>query len=60
MKPKKLTFKGIKNVLSKKELKAIMAGSGCLGLGASCNNNVDCCSNWCGTDPNDAARCICR
>lgn len=53
MTPKKLTFKGIKNVLSKDEMKAIMAGSGCLGIGASCNADVQCCSNNCAPDPND-------
>jgi hypothetical protein len=53
MTPKKLTFTGIKNVLSKEDMKAIMAGSGCLGLGSSCNAGVQCCSNNCAANSSD-------
>jgi hypothetical protein len=52
MKTNKLTFKGIKNVLSKDEMKNIMAGSGhCLNVGAACNDDVQCCTTWCAYDP---------
>jgi len=48
MKSEKLSFNGIQNVLSRSEMKNIMAGSGtCLAVGDACNDNVQCCSNNC-------------
>ncbi|MBS1528769.1 MAG: hypothetical protein JSU01_00555 [Bacteroidetes bacterium] len=50
MKTTKLSFNGIENALSREEMKTIMAGSGtCLALGEPCNDNVQCCSNNCGS-----------
>jgi len=48
MKTEKLSLKSIKNVLSRNELKKIMAGSGSCGtLGAVCDNGTapPCCVN---------------
>jgi len=46
MKREKLSLKSIKNVLSRADLKKIMAGgSGCDGPGSYCGN---CCSGQCG------------
>lgn len=48
METKKLTLKSLKNVLTKQEMRNIMAGSGsCLAIGEPCYENVQCCSNSC-------------
>jgi hypothetical protein len=44
MKIEKMSFEGIKNVLSRAEMKKIMAGSGGCNSGyAQCYSNVACC-----------------
>jgi hypothetical protein len=52
MKSEKLSLKGIKNVLSRAELKKIMAGSGggCTGCSPD-NNGPFCCSCYSGQYP---------
>jgi hypothetical protein len=48
MKKEKLNLQSIKNVLSREELKKIMAGSGmCAGIGGICNINAGMtCCDW--------------
>jgi len=49
MKTEKLSLSGIKNVLSRAELKKIMAGSGgCVGFGIACNGTTGntCCEGY--------------
>jgi len=45
MKTEKMSLKGIKNVLSRAEMKKIMAGSGdgCIGPGLACQGFTYCC-----------------
>lgn len=50
-------FENLGRSLSKEEQKAVAGGygdgggSGCLGLDADCNSDVQCCSNWCSACP---------
>lgn len=49
MKTKKMSFKNIKDALSRDEMKEIMAGSGCCGnqCKTCCQGNqVEYCANW--------------
>jgi len=51
MKTEKLSLSGIKNVLSRAELKKIMAGSGGLSCGSTCDDL--------GRDPGCPSNCLC-
>jgi hypothetical protein len=55
---KKATLVVQQKMLSKDEMKNILGGlkqidDGCLILGASCNDSVQCCSNNCASDSSD-------
>lgn len=57
---KKSTLLVPQKVLSKDEMKDILgglktSGNGCLAIGASCNDDVQCCSVCCGPDSSSSS-----
>jgi hypothetical protein len=53
---KKVSLLVAQKALSNDEMKNILGGlktAGCLVLGASCNDSIQCCSNNCASDSSD-------